>query len=244
MDATIPVLFLHAFPLNSTMWGPQRRALAGRKILAPDFPGFGGRPAGRRDLDHFAQTVLHDMDSAGIDRAVVVGLSMGGYVALRLHALAADRIAGLVLADTKAGSDDEAGRTKRTEQAARGRKEGVRWLAEALVPALLGETTRRQEPDVVRTVCELIAAADPEGVARALEAMRDRPDATASLASIRVPVLALVGEEDTLTPVAEAQRIADGVPDGRLVVIAKAGHLSNLENPAAFNEALAAFLER
>lgn len=243
MDSSTPVVFLHAFPLNAAMWEPQRGILGDRTVLTPDFPGFGGRPVDTPDLERFARTVVDHMDAAGIPRAVVVGLSMGGYVALRLHALLPDRVAALVLADTKAGSDDETGRAKRTDQAARVRKEGVEWLAEALLPALLGESTREGRPDVVKTVREMAEKADPEGVARALEAMRGRPDSTPGLARIQVPVLALVGEEDTLTPPAEARKIAEGVPDGRLVVIPGAGHLSNLESPEAFNEALLSFLE-
>lgn len=243
MNSGLPVILLHAFPLNSSMWAPQREALAGRTILAPDFPGFGGQPsAGAADLDEFARAVLRRLDDTGIERAVVVGLSMGGYVAFRFYDLAPDRIAALVLADTKAGADDPAGKAKRTDQAARVRREGVGWLPDTMLPALLGETARQTRPEVVSAVRKLIASAHPEGVARALEAMRERPDSTPLLADIAVPVLVLVGEEDTLTPPAEAQKIADGVPDGRLVVIPAAGHLSNLENPAAFNAALAEYL--
>ena len=242
MDSTTPLVFLHAFPLNAAMWEPQRGILGDRPVLTPDFPGFGSRSLDAPDLERFAHTVLDHMDAAGIARAVIVGLSMGGYVAFRLHALRPDRVVAMVLADTKAGSDDEAGRTKRTDQAARVREEGVGWLAEALLPALLGETTRESRPEVVEKVKEMAEGADPEGVARALEAMRERPDSTPGLERIQVPVLVLVGEEDTLTPEAEARKIAEGVPDGRLVVIPKAGHLSNLEGPEAFNEALLAFL--
>lgn len=242
MDSMLPVVFLHAFPLNGTMWARQLEALAPRRTLAPHFPGFGGRPPGEATLDAFARAALADMDAAGIGEAVVVGLSMGGYTAFRLHALAPDRVAALVLADTRAGADDEAGRAKRTDQAARARREGVGWLADALVPALLGETTRRGRADVVEQVRALVAQADAEGVARALEAMRGRPDSTPDLARIRVPVLALVGEEDTLTPPAEAKKIAEGVSDGRLVVLPGAGHLANLEAPEAFDAALREFV--
>jgi 3-oxoadipate enol-lactonase len=182
------------------------------------------------------------MDAAGIDRAVVVGLSMGGYVAFRLYSLAAERVAGLVLADTRAVADDEAARAKRTDQAARSRREGVGWLEEDLLPLLVGQTTRDERPEVVAAVRGIMAQADPEGVARALEAMRDRPDSTPNLGEVRVPVLVLVGEEDTLTPVEEARRIAAGVPDVRLSVIRGAGHLANLEAPARFNEDLLRFL--
>lgn len=243
MDPTTPVLFLHAFPLNAAMWESQRVALGSRTALTPNFPGFGGRPVGAPELDRFAQAVIEDMDAAGIPRAVVVGLSMGGYVALRLHALAPGRLAGLVLADTRAGGDDEAGRAKRTDQAARARREGLGWLEDALLPALLGETTRRERPEAVAAVRGMMAEADSEGVARALEAMRGRPDSTPNLGEIQVPVLVLVGAEDTLTPLDEAQKIVQGVQKGRLTVIPRAGHLSNLEAPDQFNEALLSFLE-
>ncbi len=241
MGPSTPVVLLHAFPLNASMWEPQRRALGKRKILTPNFPGFGGRPPVASDLDRFAYAVIDDMDAAGIERAVLVGLSMGGYVVFRLLDCAPDRIAGLVLADTKAGGDDEAGRNKRTEQAARARVEGVNWLDE-LIPALLGQTSRDARPEVVALVKATLFKANSEGVARALEAMRARPDSTPHLGQIRVPVLVVVGEEDTLTPVDEARKIADGVCDGRLVVIPRAGHLSNLEAPAEFNDALLRFL--
>ncbi|HSW28820.1 MAG TPA: alpha/beta hydrolase [Longimicrobiales bacterium] len=242
MDALTPIVFLHAFPLNAAMWARQVEALAPRKVLAPHFPGFGGRPPGEATLDAFARAVLSDMDEAGIGRAVVVGLSMGGYTALRLHALAPERVAGMVLADTRAGADDDAGRAKRTDQAARARREGVGWLAEAMVPALLGETTRSERPGVVEQVRGLVAQAHAEGVACALEAMRERPDSLPRLGAIRVPVLVLVGEEDTLTPPVESRKIAEGVPDGRLVVLPGVGHLANLEAPEAFNAALADWL--
>jgi len=242
MDPTTPVVFLHAFPLDASMWDSQVETLGDRRILAPDFPGFGGRPAGEADLEDFARAVLEEMDDAGIARAVLVGLSMGGYVALRLHAMAPDRVAALVLADTRAGADDEAGKTRRTDQAARARRDGVGWLPDALLPALLGKSTLRDRPGVASRVRDIMGESDPEGVARALEAMRGRPDSTAELPRIRVPVLVLVGEEDTLTPAAEARKIAEGVPNGRLVLLPDVGHLSNLEGPESFNGALRAFL--
>jgi 3-oxoadipate enol-lactonase len=112
-----------------------------------------------------------------------------------------------------------------------------------MVPILLGKTTLTERPNVSKSVRGMIADADPEGVARALLAMRDRPDSTQHLADIAVPVLAIAGDEDQITPVAGARQIADGVADGRLVVIPKAGHLSNLEDEQAFNGALLSFLQ-
>jgi pimeloyl-ACP methyl ester carboxylesterase len=242
---SIPVVFLHAFPLDASMWAAQSAALADRTCLTPDFPGFGGRPlgTGTPSLDRFAEAVVADLDAAGIDRAVVVGLSMGGYVAFRLHARWPERIAALFLADTKAGADTDEAKEKRRSQAERVREEGVGWMPEALLPALLGETTREKRPTVVEEVREMVIRSDPEGVARALLAMRDRPDSTPDLDGIRVPVLALAGEEDTITPVEEARAIAEAVPDGQLVVLGGCGHLSNLEAPSAFDQALARFLD-
>lgn len=242
MDSETPVVFLHAFPLNGGMWEGQRSLLGSRPVLTPNFPGFGGRPPGASDLGGFASAILSDMDEAGIDGAVVVGLSMGGYVALRLMALAGERVQGLVLADTRAGPDDEAGRGRRTEQAARVRREGMGWLADAMAPALLGKTTLRERPEVEAAAREMIDGGNPEGVSRALEAMRDRPDSTGILGGIDVPVLVVVGEEDTLIPVGEARKIAEGVGNGRLEVLPGAGHLSNLEDPNAFNRVLMSFL--
>ncbi len=242
MDRSTPLVFLHAFPLNAAMWEPQKAAVGSRKTLTPSFPGFGGRPLAAPELDRFAAAVIGDMDATGIRRAVVVGLSMGGYVAFRLHATAPERVAGLVLADTRAGADDDAARARRTDQASRSRKSGVDWLDETLLPMLVGETTRREKPGVVADVRTMIAQADPEGVARALEAMRDRPDSAPQLSTIEVPVMVLVGEEDTLTPVGEAEVICRSVPNGRLTVLPRAGHLSNLETPDRFNEALLSFL--
>jgi pimeloyl-ACP methyl ester carboxylesterase len=167
---------------------------------------------------------------------------MGGYVAFRLVAGWPERIAALVLADTRAGADDEAGAAKRLAQEERARREGIEWLPDAMTPVLLGETTRRERPQLVRVVHEMILRADPEGVARALLAMRTRPDSMGLLKDIGVPVLALAGTEDTITPVSEARTIAEGVPNGTLAEIVGAGHLSNLENPAAFWAVVGPFL--
>lgn len=238
-----PLVFLHGFPFHSGMWDAEVNHFDDRPTLAVDFPGFGGRPAGGTDFDDFARDALAQMDDAGIDRAVIVGLSMGGYVLFRLHALAPERVAALVFVDTRAGADDEEGRRGRIEQAERVQKEGVGWMADAQIPKVLGETTRRERPEVVEQVRSMIAGADPEGVVRALTAIRERRDSRPDLAGIGVPVLAIVGEEDTLTPVEESRTIARGVQDGRLEVIPRVGHLANLEDPAAFTAVLEPFLE-
>ena len=244
MTRPTPVVFLHAFPLDGTMWEDTAQRLRGRPVLRPSFPGFGGEPASAASLNEFAERIVEAMDRKGFDDAVLVGLSMGGYVSFRIMERWPERVRALVLADTKAGADSSEAAEKRTEQAARARREGIGWLADAMAPALLGETSLSSRPEVEARVRKTMEGADAEGVAKALEAMRERPDSTALLPQITVPVLAIVGAEDTVTPEAEAQRIAEGVPDGQLVVIPGAGHLSNLETPEAFGEALDAFLAR
>jgi 3-oxoadipate enol-lactonase len=225
------------------MWNSQQSQLTTRRILAPDFPGFRKTPPGPLHLDQFGQAVLREMDEMGIENAAFLGLSMGGYVAFRISEQAPHRMSALVLADTRSGPDDEAGKERRTQQAERVRKEGVSWLADALVPALLGNTTRATRPSIEAEVRAMMETAEPEGVARALEAMRDRPDSTGLLAKMAFPVLCLAGEEDTLTPVREARDMADRAPEGRVEVLPAAGHLSNLEVPVEFNRVLESFLD-
>lgn len=240
--AATPIVFLHAFPFNGEMWERQRNHLAGRRTLAPDVPGFGGRPAGPTTIDAYAERIVSDMDVASIDRAVLVGLSMGGYIAFRIQARWPDRVAAMVFADTRAGPDTPEIAARRTQQAERVRREGVEWLSESLLPALLGETSRRERPDVVKQVERIIGSADPEGVARALLAMRDRPDSREGLAKIDVPVLVIVGKEDTVTPPEEAREMAAQITGARLEILPGVGHLANLEDPEAFNRVLAGFL--
>lgn len=239
------VVFLHAFPLDARMWARQVAGLPrGVRGIALDCPGFGGRPPGTASLEGFAADILARLDAEGARRFVLVGLSMGGYVAFRLVAQAPERVAGLVLCDTRAAPDDEAARARRTAQAARVRNEGVGWMADAMTPALLCEATSRARPDVVAVVRAMIGAQDREGVARALEALRDRPDSTPMLEGLAMPVLALAGAEDGLSTSHEMEGMVRAIPGATLQVLPGAGHLSNLEAPVAFGHALHAFLAR
>jgi 3-oxoadipate enol-lactonase len=173
---------------------------------------------------------------------------MGGYLAFRIWDLFPERVAGLVFADTRAQADDAAGKSKRAELAARVRSEGMGVLVESFVPSLLGPDTRAAETEEKRAVLEWVERwvreADPEGVARALEALADRPDSRPLLSEIEVPTLVLVGEDDALTPPADARAIAAAIPDAELLILPGAGHMANLESPEAFNTALLGFLEK
>src|SRR5207249_3988421 len=174
-----PVLLLHAFPLNSRMWEPQMGALAARaRLLTPDLPGFGlsPPPPAAPSLDDYARQVVGVLDALEIDRVVVVGLSMGGYLAFRLVGALGPRLAGLILADTRATPDTEAGALARHRLAADVEARGVEIAASEFLPKLLGATTQRVRPALVDRVRDIIRENTPAGVAAALRAMAARPD--------------------------------------------------------------------
>ena len=245
---TAPLVLLHAFPLDARMWdGVRERLPADREVLAPHLPGFGGRELPRTgpDLAVFAADVVATLDHAGIDRAVLCGVSMGGYVVMELLRRAPERLAGIVLADTKAGADPQPARDNRERVATTLLEERTpRVLLEELLPKVLGATTRGQRPGVVEAVRAIVGSVDVEGAAWAQRAMAARPDSSEDLVAARVPALVVVGAEDELSPPADAQAMAQALPDAELVVIPQAGHLAAVEDPGSFAEALGRWLPR
>lgn len=234
------VVLLHAFPLSSRMWEPQVRALEeGVRLVAPDLPGLGLSAASPgRSLDDHAHAVAATLETLGIERPFLAGISMGGYVALRLVDLLGDRCEGLLLADTRADADSAEVASARHELAAEVEARGVETAAGALLPRMIGATTLSLRPRLVDEVRSMIMENAVPGTAAALRAMAARPDATALLPRITCPVVCLAGEEDELTPPAVAYAMAARIPRGRAVTIPGAGHLTNLETPHAFNAAL------
>lgn len=248
-DEDRALLLLHAFPLSSAMWEPQFDALDGWRLVAPDLRGFrapDGPPVespGMPTMEELAMDVEHVLDALGMGAAVVGGCSMGGYVAFSLLRQAPARIRGLILADTRAAADSDeakAGRRKMQELAMNG---GPAAVADDMLPKLIGEATRRERPEVGRHVRALIEANDAAAISGALGAMMGRQDSRPLLSSITCPTLILVGAEDALTPLAASEEMHHGIRGSRLEVVPRAGHLSNLENPAAFNAALTRFLD-
>ncbi|MGQ9736252.1 MAG: alpha/beta fold hydrolase [Thermaceae bacterium] len=227
------VVLLHAFPYNPRMWAPQVEALRGKvPLLAPHYLGL--------PLEEAAQKTLDLMDREGLKRAVFVGLSMGGYLAFRIYERAKERVLGLVLADTRSGPDSEEARRARYALRERVLKEGVAFLPETLLSSHLGRTGQGRE--VWERAKQIILEATPQEVAESLLTLAHRPDSTPLLSTMEVPVLLLFGEEDTLTPPEEGKAMARSLKDARLLILPEAGHLSNLENPKAFNTALLGFL--
>jgi pimeloyl-ACP methyl ester carboxylesterase len=241
---TPPLVLLHAFPLDSRMFDGIRPAVAARvRLLTPDLRGFGGGPplADRRpDLTVLADDVLAELDAAGIDRAIVGGVSMGGYIALNLLRRHPDRIAGLVLADTRSGADDDVARDRRAGVAERADRGDIAAGPDAVAPLLAPGTS-----DLITADLAAIAGAVPAAsIAWGQRAMAARPDSTALLAASTVPVLVLVGERDAVTPPAVARELAATAPEAELVELPGVGHLSAAEDPAGFADALIGWLSR
>jgi pimeloyl-ACP methyl ester carboxylesterase len=243
------LLFLHGFPFSRAMWKPQVEAFAGSyRCIVPDLFGFGESeaipPGGVCRMSDLAADTVALMDLLGIGRAVVCGLSMGGYAALALCEAHPERLRGLVLADTRAGADGPEEAERRIETSRQVLEAGTAFLANSLVSRLLGRSTRERRPDLQEWTAAQIASAPPHGVAAAQLGMAERADRTALLPEIETPTLILVGEEDEVTPPEEAHRMQRAIPGSEIAVIPAAGHLANLEQPEAFNQALRGFLRR
>ncbi len=238
-----PVLWVHGFPFTGESWGPQAKGIPGYKHIVPDLPGFGrsaplagGQPL---TMDVAADVCAQALEKLGIARATAVGLSMGGYVVFALVRRAPERVRACVFADTKAGADSEDGKKGREKFAETVLKEGPAWAAAQLVPKLVVAPTG----PVGKQLEAMIVAQPAAAIAAAQRGMAARPDSTPTLARIAVPTLVVCGGADTLIPPAESKKIVDGVKGARYVEIEGAGHISNLEKPEAFNEAVKRFLD-
>jgi pimeloyl-ACP methyl ester carboxylesterase len=246
------VVLLHAFPLDKRLWDDVVDAVAdaGWDVVVPDLRGFGESaypedgPDDEPSLTWMARDVLGILDRIGVNSAVVVGLSLGGYVAMELARQDPSRIAGLALLDTKASADTEEARANRLRVADQVLEAGsTAALARAMLPALLGATTHETRPEIVERVRGWIEEADPAGVAWAQRAMAARPDSHADLAALTVPALVLWGDEDTLSPRPEQESMVEALRDARAVEVPGSGHLTAVEDPAAVVTALVTFLD-
>jgi pimeloyl-ACP methyl ester carboxylesterase len=239
----LPVLLLHAFPLGAEAFRAQVQALSGRfRFIVPDHRGFGRSGLGSApatEMSRIARDALALLDALKVESAVVGGVSMGGYAAMAMLREDAGRVRGLVLADTQATADDEAGKARREASAQEVLQRGVDAVVEALLPKLVAAGPASE---VGREVEALMRTASPAGVAAAQRGMALRPDSRDMLARYAGPALVVVGEKDGLTPPDKARQMADLVSGARLEVLPGVGHLSNQEAPGAFNAALERFL--
>lgn len=249
-----PVVLLHAFPVDARMWNSARGLLEAQvRVITPDQRGLGESPldgsparslaeerharraAEQASIDSAAADVIALLDTLELDEVILGGCSMGGYAAMAVLRAAPHRVKGLILADTKAVADTPEQRENRLAMADRAEDEGTNgWLADSLLPNVLGRTTHQSRPEVVSEVRELIETQSAEGVAWAQRAMAHRPDSSDVLRGFSRPTLVVVGEEDVLTPPEAARDVAAVLPSAELRILPRVGHLSPTEDPGAF----------
>jgi 3-oxoadipate enol-lactonase len=240
------LVLIHGFPLNPIMWDPQLRlAERGWRIIVPELRGFG---AGAGDppatsIDDYAADTIDLLDALHVEMAVIAGLSMGGYIAFSMFRHAPRYFRGMVLADTKSPGDSPEAVTGRKNMQQLARDKGQAAVADALLPKLVGDTTRRIRPDVIEDLRRQITRNPVESIVGALDALMTRPDSTPTLATIHCPVQILVGDEDAITPPPLSEQMHRDIAGSELAVIQGAGHMSNMEQPQLFNDVLARFLD-
>jgi len=248
----VPLVLLHGFPLDHRMWLDVTDLLAGDPtVLAPDLPGFGTSPSGpgvsatvEPSISTMADAVAATLRRAGVGRAVVGGLSMGGYVAMALADRHPELVAGLALLDTRSTADEEDARANRLAVAATVVTELSVEPVLGMRTALLGASNRVARLDLVERLDGWIRDQGPQGVAWALRAMAARPDRTAALSAYRGPALVVVGEQDEITPLAAAEHLIGALAAGELVVVPGAGHMTANESPEPVAAALTDLLMR
>lgn len=240
-----PVVLIHGYPFNRSLWNEQIAALSeSYRVIAPDLRGFGESDSsdGSSTMNRMAEDVALLLDHLEVPRVTIGSLSMGGYVAFAFYKQFASRVRALILADTRATPDTEEAKQNRAQQAEKALAEGMAGIADAMLPKLLTPETVSKRPEIVKRVRDMMLKTKPEGAAAALRGMAERDDQTSLLSKITVPTLILVGAEDAITPVADSEKMHEGVAGSRLVVLENAGHVSNLERTEKFNEALLDFL--
>ena len=241
----LPIVLLHGFPFNRSLWRGQLKALSDKhRVIAPDLRGHGESEVtvGTVTMEMMAQDVATLLDYLQIDAVTLGGLSMGGYVALAFTRLFPDRVSALILADTRAQADTEEAKQNRKVQAEKALAEGMKPIADGMLPKLVTPDTLANRPEVVAHVQEMMMTTPPQGAAAALLGMAERQDHREFLSQIKVPTLVVVGREDPITPLADSELMHKKIAGSHLKVIDRAAHVSNLEQPTKFNNALLAFL--
>ena len=242
----LPILFIHGFPFDNSMWRHQIAALSNWERVVPDLWGAGlvniPASAGPYSIADQATSLVGTLDDLDVDEVVVCGQSMGGYVAFELLRAFPTRVRAAILCSTKATADTPEARLERDTMAAKAEPEGPGAIALELVPRLLARVTLERQPAVVREVTTMIERQPVYGMVVTLRALRDRPDSTPLLGQIRIPVLVVAGDDDQIAPAAGMEEMARAIPGAQFTVIPGSGHLSPLEQPQAVNAALNAFL--
>lgn len=242
----LPIVFIHGFPLSRQLWKPQIRGLSDvAQVIVPDLRGHGESEStsGVYPMDLLASDVNALLNKLEVQAPIILcGLSMGGYIAFAFYRLYKERLAGLILAATRAGADSEEGKNMRDQTAAKAMEEGVGAVAQGMLPKLMSPVTYERKPELVSFTQDMMNSISVNGMVGDLLGMKERPDSSALLNEIQIPTLILHGVDDTLIPVAEAESMEAALPNGRLRVLPEAGHLLNLEQPILFNQEIGRFL--
>jgi 3-oxoadipate enol-lactonase len=247
----LPILLVHGFPLDHTMWDPQIEALSERyRVIAPDLRGFGQSPLGEVDqscgvsMEQYADDLAELLDALRIiEPTVVIGLSMGGYIAWQFVRKYPQRLRALVQLDTRAAADNDEARAGRIKMAENVAEWGAARVAEMMGPRLFSPRAFEDRPELVAAVRRVVESTSPAAVAAAQRGMAARPDVTSLLPTIRIPTLVIVGDQDVISPPPEMHSIAAAIPGAEFVVVPNSGHMTTLEQPEAVNQALQKFLE-
>jgi 3-oxoadipate enol-lactonase len=243
----LPIVFIHGFPFSHEMWQPQIQLLEKEfRAVAYDIRGHGeaGVGDGQYMLEFFVDDLVGLLDFLRIEKAVLCGLSMGGYIALRMVERNPERVRALVLADTQSKADSNEAKLRRAASIKAVRTKGVEAYAENFLKTAFAADSFRKKPDVVEKIRRIIVSNWSQGVCAALLALATRTDTTDALPNIKVPTLILVGEHDTLTPPSASQEMHSKIQNSEIHIIPDSAHLSNLENPDEFNKYLRNFLEK
>ena len=246
--ASPTLVLIHAFPMHSGMWILQREAFRDvLKVYTPDLPGFASEPPLNQEsfsMKDGAAFIKKHLEIRGIERCILGGLSMGGYIAFECWRLFPEKIAGLLLADTRASADSDEARKGRYSAIERIERGGYIEFADTLLRKLVSDHTRNHEPEVVDALRSIMHHAHTPAVIQALRGMAERHDSQDLLSTISVPVQLVFGENDSVTPIEEGEKMCREIPDAKLTRIAKAGHLTNIEQAEAFNRAVDELIAR
>lgn len=244
----LPILFIHGYPLSKEVWGPQLAGLSDiARCIAPDLRGHGESESvpGPYSMDLFADDLAALLDELNIQgKAVICGLSMGGYAAFGFYRRHPGRVAGMILAGTRAGGDSPERQSARDASAEIARKEGILPVVKGMLPKMFSKKILDSDPDLVELVRSIMLSVSLEGMIADLGALRDRPDSRPMLAGISVPVLVIHGLEDQMIPFQDAEEMSAKIPGAVLQLIPGAGHLLNLETPDTFNQAIRQFIKQ
>jgi len=245
--SAMPILFVHGFPFSHVMWKRQLSEVSQLyRAIAYDIRGHGESYVGdgQYTIEGHVDDLISLLDFLKIEKSVIVGLSMGGYIALRALERNPGRFLAAALCDTRSEADTNENKLKRAEGIKGVKRDGSAQFADAFVKGVFASDTFKQNPEVVEEIRTIIARTTPLGIAGTLLALASRTDTTASLSSIRIPMLILVGEHDATTPPSASQSLHARIPGSELHLIPRAAHMSNLENPEEFNKHLLTFLRR